>query len=140
MVDHSGKNLPRPTIETEKYWQGCRKHELLIQKCTECDHYQFYPRIMCTRCSSNQVEWERTSGKGIVISFTIIRRPISKAYKAETPYVVALIKLEEGPVMMSNIIHCDLEAVKVGMGVEVEFEDWSEEISIPKFRPANEGV
>ncbi len=66
-----------------------------------------------------------------------MRRPVSKAYAYEVPYVVALIKLEEGPTMMSNIVECDVDEVKIGMQVEVLFEDWSEEISIPKFCPLN---
>jgi len=70
-----------------------------------------------------------------VRSFTICRRAVSKAYAAEEPYVVALIQLEEGPTMMSNVVQCDVQEVKVGMPVEVMFEEWSEEISIPKFYP-----
>ena len=75
------------------------------------------------------------SGLAEVSSFTIVRRPVSKAYADEVPYVVALIKLDEGPTMMSNIVECDIDNVNIGMRVEVLFEDWSEEISIPKFRP-----
>jgi uncharacterized OB-fold protein len=84
---------------------------------------------------SQNVEWVKASGRGEVISFTIVRRPVSKAYADEVPYVVALIKLEEGPSMMSNIIECDVDSVKIDMPVHVVFEDWSNEISIPKFQP-----
>lgn len=135
MVDHSQKNFPIPTKETERYWEGCRHHQLLIQRCTECGHYQFYPRIICTGCTSTHLEWIQASGQGKVVSYTIMYRAISKAYAAEAPYVIALIKLDEGPTMMSNIVQLDPTKVEVGMKVEVVFEDWSEEISIPKFRP-----
>ena len=135
MVNHSQKNFPVPTKETATYWDGCRNHKLLIQQCTKCGKYQFFPRIICTGCMSSQVEWVQSSGQGKVVSFTIMHRPISEAYAAEAPYVIALIKLDEGPTMMSNIVQLDPNKVVVGMKVEVVFEDWSEEISIPKFRP-----
>jgi len=135
MIDHSGKNFPQPSLETEIYWQGCRNHKLLIQKCSVCEQYQFYPRIMCTNCMDREVEWVQATGRGKVASYTIIHRAISKAYLDEVPYVVALVELEEGPTMMSNIIHCEPEEVVIGMEVEVIFEDWSEEVSIPKFHP-----
>jgi uncharacterized OB-fold protein len=83
------------------------------------------------------MEWVPASGKGKVKSFTIMHRAITKAYLAEAPYVIALIELEEGPTMMSNVVQCELENVEIGMEVEVVFEDWSEEISIPKFKPTS---
>ena len=135
MSNHSDKIFPRPSPETAVYWDACRDHKLMIQKCNACGNYQFYPRIMCTQCMSQDVEWLEASGQGQVLSFTIVRRAVSKAYADEAPYVVALIKLSEGPTLMSNIIDCDVESVKIEMPVEVLFEDWSEEISMPKFRP-----
>lgn len=135
MADHSGKNFPRPTAETAAFWEGCTNHQLKVQCCDDCGHYQFYPRIFCTQCSSKQVSWVAVTGRGRVRSFTICRHAVSKAYAAEAPYVVALIQLEEGPTMMSNVVQCDVQDVKVGMPVEVMFEEWSEEISIPKFYP-----
>jgi hypothetical protein len=66
----------------------------------------------------------------------VVRRPVSKAYAAETPYIVALVELEEGPTLMSNVTGCDPDAITVGMPVEVTFEKWTDEISIPKFRIA----
>ncbi len=135
MIDHSGKRFPQPSLETEVYWQGCREHRLLIQKCTICSQFQFYPRIMCSHCMSKDMEWTQASGRGKVASYTIIHRAISKAYQDEVPYVVALVELEEGPTMMSNIIHCDPQEVAIGMEVEVKFEEWSENVTIPKFLP-----
>jgi len=134
-MDHSGKNFPVPTTETEGYWKGCRDHQLLIQQCTACGHFQFYPRLMCTACISRNVVWFKATGRGKVKSFTVIHRAISKAYAKETPYVLAIIELEEGPTMMSSVVNCNIKEMEVGMKVEVTFEDWSEEISIPKFRP-----
>ncbi len=132
----NSRNLPRPTPETKTYWEGCRQHQLLIQRCSECSKYQFYPRIICTACMSNNIKWVKAKGSGQIISYTIVHRAISGAYAAEVPYVIAMIQLEEGPRMMSNIIQCEPGSVEIGMPVEVIFDDWSEEITIPKFRPA----
>ncbi len=135
MIDLTGRNLPRATPETAPYWEGCRAQKLLIQRCSSCGHYQFYPRIICTACASRKVEWVAASGQGKVLSFTIIRQAISEAYAADVPYVIALIQLDEGPTMMSNVIEFDPERVMMGMPVEVVFEAWNDEITVPKFRP-----
>lgn len=136
MAAPATKPIPVPTRETQPYWEGCKNRELRIQRCAACGHYQFYPRLYCTTCMSDQVEWVKASGRGKVLSFTIVYRPVTRAFAAEVPYVVALITLDEGPQMMSNVVGCAPESVRMGMPVEVVFEDWPEEISIAKFRPA----
>lgn len=130
------KNLPVATAESAEYWAGCRRHELLIQRCSDCGRHQFYPRLMCAACAGRSLEWARASGRGRVKSFTIVRRAVSEAYVADVPYVVALIELEEGPTMMSNVVGCPVEDVRIGLPVEVVFEDWPGEVTVPKFRPA----
>jgi hypothetical protein len=90
---------------------------------------------VCTTCSGDKLEWVKAGGQGTILTFTIVRRPVSEAYAADVPYVVALIKLDEGPTMMSNVVQCDPETLQIGDPVQVVFEDWSEEISIPQFRP-----
>jgi uncharacterized protein len=130
------KPIPTPTPETAPYWEGCRQHQLRLQRCAKCHGYQFFPRIYCSKCFSEQIEWVRASGLGTVLSFTIVRRPVSAAFADEIPYVVALVTLEEGPQMMTNIVGCAPEEVTIGLPVEVIFEDWSPSISIPKFRLA----
>jgi len=129
------KQIPVPTSETQPYWEGCHNHELRIQKCQACGQHQFYPRLYCMACMSDQVEWVTASGRGTILSFTIVYRPVTKAFAGDVPYVVALVTLDEGPKMMSNIVECDPERVSIGMPVTVTFEDWSEEISVLKFRP-----
>lgn len=129
------KFLPLPTPLSRVYWEACRNHQLLIQHCQNCGHFQFYPRTICTDCSTHGPEWVRASGLGTVESWTVVRRPVSQAYAADTPYVIALIRLEEGPLMMSQLTACDVEQVQSGMRVEVVFEAWSEQVTIPKFAP-----
>ena len=129
------KNLPRPTPDTQAYWDGCRDEKLFIQHCTRCGHYQFYPRLICSSCMSPELEWAEASGKGQVRSFTILRQAISPAYADDVPYVVALIELSEGPTMMSNVVDCDPESVHIGMAVEVVFTAYTDEITVPQFKP-----
>jgi uncharacterized OB-fold protein len=132
----TNKPIPAVTLETAPYWEGARRHELRIQCCAACGQRQFYPRIYCTKCFSDRVEWIKASGRAKVTTFTIVRRPVSPAFADDVPYVVALVTLDEGPTMMTNIVGCPPEKVAIGMPVEVTFEDWTEEISIPKFKPA----
>jgi uncharacterized protein len=129
------KSVPVPTKETQPYWDGCKQHELRVQKCAACGHHQFYPRLYCTTCMSDRVEWVKTSGRARVLSYTIIYRPVTQAFAGNVPYVVAMVTLDEGPQMMTNIVGCEPEKVHIGMPVQVTFEDWTEEISVPKFKP-----
>lgn len=129
------KPVPVPTKETQPYWDGCKQHELRVQKCAACGHHQFYPRLYCTTCMSDRVEWVKTSGRAKILSYTIIYRPVTQAFAGNVPYVVAMVTLDEGPQMMTNIVGCEPEKVHIGMPVQVMFDDWTEEISVPKFKP-----
>lgn len=132
------KPVPTPNAETAPYWQACAAGKLLIQKCSDCGRWQFYPRLVCAACSSRAVEWRETSGRGVVKSFTIIRRAVSAAFEADVPYVVALITLAEGPTMMANVADCAVEQIAIGMAVRVTFEqrgDGANAITVPQFTP-----
>ena len=135
MAAHAGKFLPGPRPETATWWDSCREHKLMIQHCLKCGAFQFYPRIICSSCTSGQIEWVQSAGQGKVVTFTICRVPVAEAYAADVPYVVALIQLQEGPTMMSNIVNCDPDSVFSGMEVEVVFEIWNDEITMPQFQP-----
>jgi uncharacterized OB-fold protein len=136
---HAGKFLPSPQPGTKPFWDGCKRHQLLLQKCSQCGTHQFYPRVICSSCSADSPEWVEASGTGTVLSWTIVRHPVSEAYADDVPYVIALIKLQEGPTMMSSIIDCNPESVQSGMRVEVSFQDWTDEISMPMFRLRSDG-
>jgi uncharacterized OB-fold protein len=135
-VSAGGRNLPRPTPETAPFWDGCRAGRLLIQRCAACGNRQFYPRLVCTRCAARRLEWLAASGRATVESFTVVRQAISPAYAGDVPYVVAIVRLAEGPTMMSNIVQCEPEQVAIGMAVTVVFEPLDADITLPKFRPA----
>ena len=135
MSDTVLKTQPRPTPETEVYWQGCRDNQLLIQSCSDCGHVQFYPRSVCTKCMSQNLDWIEASGQATVISYTVMHRSVSKAYCVDGPQVLALVRLEEGPQMMSHVIDCDEDNLSIGLAVEVTFQEWSQDIVMPVFRP-----
>jgi uncharacterized OB-fold protein len=135
MAGSSNRLLPRPTPETEVWWEGCRRHRLLLQHCPACGTHQFYPRALCADCLGANLDWVEAAGRATVETFTICRVPVTDAYAARVPYVVAIVRLEEGPAMMTNIVGCEPESVAIGMPVEVVFEDCGNEIALPQFRP-----
>ena len=129
-----GTPLPRPTSMSQPYWDGCREGELRVQRCNDCQTHVFIPQPACTSCFSEALEWVATSGRGSVYSYTIVHRPQRPQFKV--PYVVAIVELEEGFHMLTNLIGVDPDTVRIGMAVEAEFVERSEAITLPYFRPA----
>ncbi len=129
------KPLPVPNEDSAPYWEACRKHELRMQRCAQCGHFRFPPSVICPKCTSLEATWEKLSGKGIVYSYILIHRPYHPAFSADAPYKVAMVELEEGPRLHTNIVACRNEDLHIGMHVEVVFEDMNDKISLPKFRP-----
>ena len=125
--------LPRPTSLSAPHWDGCRESELRVQQCRDCSAYIFIPQDACTNCLSDQLEWATSSGRGQVYSYTIVHRP--QRLEFEVPYAVAIIELEEGWRMLSNLIDVEMDAIEVGMPVEVTYRVMSDEITLPMFRP-----
>jgi uncharacterized OB-fold protein len=125
------------TPESERYWQGCKQHELWLRFCNDCAKAYFYPRDICPMCGSRDVTWKQASGRGTVYTFSIVQRAPTPGFAEDVPFVNAIVELEEGPRMMSSLVGVEPEPskVSVGMPVEVTFEDITEEISLPKFRP-----
>lgn len=130
------KPIPSIDPETQAYWDASREGRLLIKRCAACGKAHHYPRELCPHCHSDRLSWEQSSGKGTVYTYTVARRPAGPAFKADTPYVVALVELAEGPRMMTNLVSVDPSQVKIGLPVKVQFEAISDEISLPKFVPA----
>ena len=126
------KPVPRPTPTEQPFYDACAAGKLVLQRCQSCSHVLFYPRTHCDACQSNQLVWEDASGTGTVASYTVVRRGVSADF--ETPYVIALIDLDEGPRMMSQIVGADLDGLTVGLSVKVDFAAWSEDITLPLFR------
>jgi uncharacterized OB-fold protein len=129
------KPLPQPTAWSKPFWEGCKRHELLIQKCKDCRSLIFYPKLFCPKCLSTKFEWIKASGKGKVYTYTVVQSYPPSEFAGEVPYAVGVVILEEGVRLMSNIVGCSPEAVKCDMPVEVVFDDVTEEITLPKFKP-----
>jgi uncharacterized OB-fold protein len=127
--------LPKPTPETRHFWEGTRAGELRLQRCDRCAHVYFPPRPFCPACASRAVAVFAASGRATLASYVISHRP-HPAF--EGPYAIALVELEEGPRMMTNIVGCPQtpEALVLDMPLEVTFAVQSEEITLPLFRPA----
>ena len=126
--------LPIPNPDTELFWQGCGRGELLLQRCLSCRSYRHPPSPICDSCLSSENEWVAASGQGTVYSFVIVRESL-RGWKFEVPYVVAIIELAEGRHMLSNVVGIPVEHVQIGMRVNVFFEQITDEISLPKFKP-----
>jgi uncharacterized OB-fold protein len=136
MADAYSGPVPKPTPETQRFWEAAKKHVLLIQRCADCGLHYFYPRPLCPHCLSRAVGWVQASGRGRLHTFVINHRPPRK-FPTQAPIIIAIVELEEGPRMMTNIVGvaADPEKLRCDMPVEVVFEDITGEITLPKFRP-----
>lgn len=132
----STKPLPQPDAESREFWEGVKARRLQLQRCRACRRLRFYPRAVCPRCLSGEHEWVTVSGRGTLYSFTVCHRGASEAFAADVPYIVALVDLEEGVRLLSNLVGCQPDRARVGMPVQVVFEDASPEITLYKFKPA----
>lgn len=132
----SDKPLPLIDAESQPYWDATRDGRLLIKRCADCGKAHHYPRELCPHCHSERVSWEDASGRATVYTYTIARRPAGPAFKADCPYVLALVELAEGPRMMTRLVDIAPEAVRIGMSVQLSFAQPAERIRLPCFGPA----
>ena len=130
---------PSPQPESDFYWQKCKEGELWLRHCNTCGSSYFYPRDICPECFSRDTGWVQSSGKGTVHTFAIVHRGPTPPFRDRSPYVPAIVELAEGARMPTNLVEveADPSVIKVGMAVEVVFEEISDAISLPKFRPAS---
>jgi uncharacterized OB-fold protein len=126
-----------PTPETLPFWEAARRHELMLPRCRACGFLFYYPRAACPRCLSGDLEWRRMSGRGRLDTFTVVHRGLPN-FALGTPYIIAMVELEEGPRLMSNLVDVepDPAKIRIGMPLEVVFRDVSDTIALPHFRPA----
>jgi uncharacterized OB-fold protein len=138
MTDSYDRPLPVPQPESDFYWEKAKAHELWLRKCNSCDNVYFYPRNICPTCFSRDVTWVQATGRGTLHTFGIVERGPTPAFRGHVPYIVALVDLEEGPRMPTNLvgIEANKDTVEIGMAVEVTFDDVTDEITLPKFKRA----
>lgn len=127
------KPLPKPTPTSRPFWEAAKRHELMLQRCETCRSFIYYPRPRCPNCFSDRLSWQRASGRGTVYSFTVVRRASSRSF-ADGPYVLAIVELDERVRMTTNIV-ASPDKVRVGMAVEVFFDDVTPEHTLVKFKP-----
>jgi len=134
MSDAGRRALPVPTPETEHFWQGTAAGELRLQRCGACQQVYFPPRPFCPACASRDVDVFEASGRATLYSYVINHRP---GPGFDAPHSIAVVQLEEGPRMMTNVVGCPQtpEALELDMPLEVTFERVSDEIALPLFRP-----
>ena len=126
---------PMPVVDpgTKPFWDAARAHRLSIPRCNACGKHHFYPRELCPHCHSADLEWVDVSGKGEIYSYTIARKPAGPVFAADVPYVIAMIALDEGPRMLTNIVTDDFETVRISDRVRVHFDDVTPDLTLPKF-------
>lgn len=129
------KPIPAITPNLASFFEGAKRHELVIQKCTACGTYRFPPRDICSNCLSSQSLWEKVSGNGEVFSYSIMHQVYHPGFAKDVPYAVVLVQLQEGPRITSNLVGVPVNEVRIGMPVKVVFEKLSDEVTLPKFTP-----
>lgn len=127
--------IPEPNGDSRPYWDAARERRLVIRRCSDCGAKHFMARYLCPQCWSDRLEWIDSEGNGTVASFSIVHRAPTAPFKGRTPYVVALIDLDEGPRMFANIVGDDAHAVAIGERVHVTFEE-RDGMTIPQFARA----
>ena len=129
--------LPNPLNwdASAPFWEAARRHELVMPRCRRCDRLFFYPREACPYCLSSDIDWCKVSGNGRLYSFTVIHRPAHRAFQAGTPYIYALVLLDEGPRLISNLVDCAPGDAIPDMPVAAVFEDVTPDWTLVKFRP-----
>ena len=115
--------------ETAAFWDACREHRLLVRRCTACGKVHWYPRTICPFCFSDSTVWQDSPGKGTIYSYSVMRR-------VPDPYAIAYVTLDEGVSLMTNIVDCDLDALRIGQPVKVTFREEADGRTVPVFQPA----
>lgn len=128
--------VPQPDPLTEPYWAGAAQGQLAFPRCVACGRHHFYPRPACPHCGGEELAWDPVSGHGTVYSCSVVHRAPGPAFADDVPYVIAIIKSEEGPHLLGRLVDVEPDAVRIGMSVTVRFERLSDEMQLPVFSAA----
>ena len=137
LLAQTGLSMPVPTVLSQRFWDGCRNHQLLIQRCTSCNNLFFYPSAACPKCASTSFDWTPVSGRGTIYSWIVVHKAFDAALKKLCPYVTAIVELDEQPQLLMPGLMTDVNPTEVTpeMAVEVWFQDATPDISLPRWRP-----
>ena len=120
---------PQPNAETAAFWKATEERKLMVGKCNACGKVHYYPRAICPFCFSDRTELQQASGNGTIYTYSVMRR-------APVPYAIAYVTLAEGPTMMTNIVDCDLDNIRIGQAVRLVFKPSEGGPPVPMFTPA----
>ena len=133
MSDVFAKPLPKLAGLTGEFYAFTKRHELRFQRCTSCGRWRHVPRVLCPDCASDAWEWERSTGQGTVFSWSVTHRPMHPAF-LELPYATVVVELAEGPRMLTTLVDVSPDGLRVGLPVEVVFDDVTDAVTLPRFR------
>ena len=136
MAGTYSKPLPQIDEVNRLFWEATRRRELYLQRCKDCRHVWYPAGTNCPKCLSTNFEWSAMSGRGTVWSFIVYHHCWHPGFQKDIPYNVAMIQLEEGPIVITNIVNVPNDSIKVGMPVKVVFEPATEQVTLFKFTPA----
>ena len=119
---------PAVNPETKAFWDAAREGRFMVPFCVACGKAHWYPRAICPFCASDKVQWREASGKGTIYTFSVMQR-------AKEPYAIAHVTLTEGPTMLTNIVDCDFDKLRIGQQVAVVFQDTEGGPPVPMFKP-----
>jgi len=131
------KPLPRVSPDNRPFWDGCKQHELRLPFCAACGKPHLPPGPVCPFCFGDRLDWRPASGRGTVTSFTVVHQPWFPAFKAELPYNIVQVELAEGPRLTASLVGANAD-LRVGLPVEVVFDDVTPDVTLPRFRPTTE--
>jgi uncharacterized OB-fold protein len=129
------KPLPVKTAENAPYWESAKAHALELPCCVACGAFRYPPAPHCPRCLSDETEWQQVSGRATLYSFIIVHQRYDPSFAEDTPYNVAVVELDEGPRLVTNIVGVENAALRIGMPLAITYEDMTEEFTLAKFRP-----
>lgn len=124
------RTIPAPQIspETETYWEAANRDVLLVKTCRACGKAHYYPRVLCPFCLSDETEWTETDGTGDIYAFSVM-------WRSAVPYALAYVRLSDGPMMLTNIVDCDLDTLAIGQSVKAVFISSESGTKVPMFTP-----
>ena len=130
-------DLPSPDAEQQPFWDGCREGRFLLRRCRACGAFSFYPRPFCPECWSPDVEWVEATGRATLYTYSVVHVNDLPPFPERVPYVAAIVELDEGPRVMTNLEEVSFDDVRIGAPVEVAYRAISDDITIPVFHPVD---
>jgi uncharacterized OB-fold protein len=128
-------DLPTPDDTTRPFWEAAREGRFLIKRCRDCGRAHYYPRPFCPHCWSGAVDWEDASGRASLYTWSVVHQNDLPPWPERVPYVAAVVDLDEGPRVMTNVVECEFERLTIDMALQVTFRQASDEVTVPVFRP-----